>query len=119
MAYFTQDYPGQRKPPRFAYLRSFLPLVSLILLFSIFLASYSLLSHFRSPAKKQQIGWQAWDVVEFSQSNKGNDDVETGNGTMGDQQFVPSIPLDNWVRLPAVLLGVLWIEFNPADRPCD
>jgi len=98
MPRFTPDYPGQRKPPRFAYLHSLLPVISLILIFSVTLASYSLLSHFRSPAKKQQIGWQAWDVVETSTVKGGDDTLDTVNGTTGtDADFVPSIPLDNWV----------------------
>jgi hypothetical protein len=92
------DY--QRSQQRLAYLRSFLPIVAVILLFSFFLSSLALLSHFRSPAKKQQIGWQSWDVVETSNSggiSDGGEDVETGNGTSGGTDYVPSIPLDNWV----------------------
>ena len=97
MPRLTPDYPGYRKPPRFAYLRSSLPVLFLILLFSFSLASYSLLSHFRSPAGKQQIGWQAWDVVQMS-GGKGvkNETLEEGETTQNDD-FVPSIPLDDWV----------------------
>ena len=83
MPRLTPDYPGYRKPPRFAYLRSFLPVLFLILLFSFSLASYSLLSHFRSPAGKQQIGVK-------------NETLEEGETTQHDD-FVPSIPLDDWV----------------------
>lgn len=97
MPRLTPDYPGNRKPPRYAYLRSLLPVLFLILLFSFFLASYSLLFHFRSPARKQQIGWQAWDVVELT-GGKSENGADGGNGTTGAvEEFVPSIPLDNWV----------------------
>ena len=100
MPRLTPDYPGYRKPPRFAYLRSFLPCLAFILLFSFLLASYSLLSHFHSPAGKQQIGWQSWDVVEMQSvmGTTGEDIIAGGNGTdPQDADFVPSIPLDNWV----------------------
>lgn len=98
MPRLAPDYPGHRRPPKYAYLRSLLPVLALILLFSFFLSSYSLLSHFRSPAKKQQIGWQAWDVVEMKASQTGNGTSSGSNGTEStDEEFVPSIPLDNWV----------------------
>jgi hypothetical protein len=90
------DDPYIRKPPRWAYLRSFLPVLILILLFSFALSSYSLLSHYRGPAKKQQIGWQAWDIVQVSAKHGETvGDVEIGGEE--EQDFVPSIPLDNWV----------------------
>lgn len=107
------DYPGTpRKPPRWMYLRSFLPVVFLILLFSFSLASYSLLSHFRSPAKKQQIGWQSWDIVNvYTAKAKTGQGVMTGaNGTDWSDEddedddedwwagYQPSIPLDQWVK---------------------
>ena len=100
MPRLAPDYPGHRKPPRFAYLRSFLPIVFLILLFSFTLSSYSLLSHFRTPANKQQIGWQAWDVVQLTTNKQVNEGIVTGeNSTSGVEEdvFQPSIPLDNWV----------------------
>lgn len=99
MPQLIPDYPGH-KPPRWRYLRSFLPVIVLILLF-FFLSSYSLLSHSKSPAAKQHIGWQAWDVVDMtSQTEEGdNEEVgnETGNSNGTDTTFIPSIPLDNWV----------------------
>lgn len=99
MPQLIPDYPGH-KPPRWRYLRSFVPVIVLILLF-FFLSSYSLLSHSKSPAAKQHIGWQAWDVVDMtSQTEEGdNEEVgnETGNSNGTDTTFIPSIPLDNWV----------------------
>lgn len=100
MPQLVPDYPGH-KPPRWGYVRSFLPVIALILLFSFFLSSYSLLSHSKSPAIKQHIGWQAWDVVDMTSQKEveGNEDSDTGignsNGT--ETNFIPSIPLDNWV----------------------
>lgn len=103
------DY--QRPPKRLAYLRSSLPVLALILLFSFFLSSLALLSHFRSPAKKQQIGWQSWDVVESSQSAGGawdDEDVTLGNGTDSGAGYVPSIPIDTWVSDRRALRNCLW-----------
>lgn len=91
---WKSDYP--RRPPRFAWLRSCLPLLVIVILFSFLLSSVALLSHFRSPASKQQLGWQAWDVVEMHYASK------TGskeNVTEGNEVFTPSIPLDVWVSL--------------------
>lgn len=97
------DYPGNRKPPRFAYLRSFLPLLALLLVFSFFLASYSLLSHYKSPAGKQHLGWQSWDVVQLAKSHSEQEQLST-NGTGVDEDFMPSIPIDNWVSRPQILI---------------
>jgi hypothetical protein len=101
MPRLTPDYPGNLKPPRFAYLRSFLPVIALLLIFAFGLSSYSLLSHFRGPAAKQKIGWQSWDVVDLGQST-GSSDIEVG----GNETFVPSIPLDNWVG--RTLIPICW-----------
>lgn len=91
------ESPAYRVSHRFGYIRSSLPFLALIIIFSISLASYSLLSHFASPASKQRIGWQAWDVVEIhSQSSAAGGELETV-GNASDSAFVPSIPLDNWV----------------------
>ncbi|GFZ47944.1 LOW QUALITY PROTEIN: hypothetical protein JCM24511_05691 [Saitozyma sp. JCM 24511] len=104
------DY--QRAPKRLAYLRSSLPVIALILLFSFFLSSLALLSHFRSPAKKQQIGWQSWDVVESGQSSGGggweDEDVTLGNGTDSGGGYVPSIPIDTWVSDRCARRNCLW-----------
>lgn len=95
---FTPDYQ-RRKPPRFAYLRSALPLLFLFILFAFLLSSVALLSHFKSPASKQHLGWQSWDIVDVSflkaAANPAGD-----NETESDHWFddwLPSIPLDNWV----------------------
>lgn len=102
MVQLTPDYPGPR-PGRWLYLRSFLPYLLLVLTLAFGLSSYSLLSHFRGPAEKQQIGWQAYDTIEVHHSagaGAGEDVVTSGNGTSasGQQKYVPSLPLDNWVR---------------------
>ncbi|EIW71023.1 hypothetical protein M231_07534 [Tremella mesenterica] len=119
MPRLAPDYPGRYKPPRFAYLRSLLPLIALILLFSFGLISYSLLSHFRSPAKKQQLGWQSWDVVDISGLNsgkEGDDVLNVGNSTQ-DDDFVPSIPLDNWDPLAVHTTGLTEIAVRPCYFP--
>lgn len=110
MPQLVPDYPGH-KPPRWGYVPSFLPVIALILLFSFFLSSYSLLSHSKSPAIKQHIGWQAWDVVDMTSQKEveGNEDSDIGignsNGT--ETNFIPSIPLDNWVS--TTRFSVFWI----------
>lgn len=88
---WKSDY--SRKPPRFAYVRSCLPLLVLVILFSFLLSSIALLSHFRSPAAKQQLGWQAWDVVEMHYAQAKNRSDKEG------EVFAPSIPLEYWVSL--------------------
>lgn len=95
---FRPDYQ-QRKPPRFAYLRSFLPLLVLFLLFSFLLSSVALLSHFKSPAAKQRLGWQSWDIVDVSSFKEAA--TEDDNSTDSDwyDSWVPSIPLDDWVSV--------------------
>lgn len=107
MPQLIPDYPGH-KPPRWRCLRSFLPVIVLILLFSFFLSSYSLLSHSKSPAAKQQIGWQSWDVVDMTSQTEveGNEDDEneTGNSNGTETTFIPSIPLDNWVSTTIFLV---------------
>lgn len=77
------QFEGQRKRS-WADFKSFFPYIALILLFSFGLASYSLLSHFRSPALKQPIGWQSWDVIQVKQ-------VES------EGEWSPSIPIHSWV----------------------
>lgn len=79
---------ARRRPPRFAYIPSCLPLLLLLILFSFLLSSVALLSHFRSPAAKQQLGWQAWDVVEMHYAKPDDEDTAV---------FAPSIPLEYWV----------------------
>lgn len=92
---WKSDYP--RKPPRFAWLRSILPLFIIVILFSFLLSSIALLSHFRSPASKQQLGWQAYDVVEMHYAQKPSGGGENGTGAGGGPDiFTPSIPLDLW-----------------------
>lgn len=93
MPQLLPDHPGQRKRSRWAYCKSFLPLVAVLLAFSFLLASYSLLSHFKSPAIKQHLGWQSWDVVQVD--HKSQDVIQVSNGT---GEFNPSIPIDVWVR---------------------
>jgi hypothetical protein len=97
-------YANRRKPPRWAYLRSFLPLLSMMLVFSFLLASYSLLSHFRSPAIKQHLGWQSWDMVRVERSK-----LDTNQSFGDSKSFSPSIPIDVWVsrfaRLSMLLIG--------------
>nr|XP_018265265.1 uncharacterized protein I303_01625 [Kwoniella dejecticola CBS 10117]OBR87423.1 hypothetical protein I303_01625 [Kwoniella dejecticola CBS 10117] len=121
----TSSSNGRYKPPPFLYLRTFLPVLSLILLFSFGLVSYSLLSHFRGPAAKQHLGWQAWDIVESSSSSaggtSGDEVLDTGdgsststntNGTMG-----ASIPLDNWDPLALHTTGLTEIAVKPCYFP--
>ncbi|OXG80415.1 hypothetical protein C345_05305 [Cryptococcus neoformans A2-102-5] len=119
MPQLIPDYPGH-KPPRWRYLRSFLPVIVLILLF-FFLSSYSLLSHSKSPAAKQHIGWQAWDVVDMtSQTEEGdNEEVgnETGNTNGTDTTFIPSIPLDNWDPLAMHSTGLTEITVKSCYFP--
>jgi hypothetical protein len=87
---------ARRRPPRFAYIRSCLPLLVLLILFSFLLSSVALLSHFRSPAAKQQLGWQAWDVVEMHYAKPDDEDAAV---------FAPSIPLEYWVSYRAPFDG--------------
>ena len=106
MPQLLPDYPGQRKRSIWAYLRSFLPVVAILLAFSFLLASYSLLSHFKSPAIKQHLGWQSWDIVQVQHQNQ--DVMEVSNIT---GEFNPSIPIDIWVspacRLSPVQQGLI------------
>ncbi|KAK4685487.1 hypothetical protein P7C73_g4662, partial [Tremellales sp. Uapishka_1] len=116
MPRLSPDYWQTRKAPRFAYLRSALPLLFLILIFSIFLSSYSLLNHFSSPARIQKIGWQSWDVVEVSTSSvSGETDIDIGGN--GTDNFVPSIPLDNWDPLAIHTTGLTEIAVKPCYFP--
>ncbi|WVQ91834.1 hypothetical protein IAS59_005638 [Cryptococcus gattii] len=120
MPQLVPDYPGH-KPPRWGYVRSFLPVIALILLFSFFLSSYSLLSHSKSPAIKQHIGWQAWDVVDMTSQKEveGNEDFDSGignsNGT--ETNFIPSIPLDNWDPLALHSTGLTEIAVKSCYFP--
>ncbi|ORY21337.1 Metallo-dependent phosphatase-like protein [Naematelia encephala] len=121
MPALTPDY--YRKPPRYLYLKSFLPVILLLLVFSFALSTFSLLSHFRSPADKQQIGWQSWDVVEIKGQKSGSgEDVEVGGGSVGNQtsgqeDFVPSIPLDNWDPLSLHTTGLTEIAIKSCYFP--
>ncbi|WVQ98259.1 hypothetical protein IAU59_005382 [Kwoniella sp. CBS 9459] len=122
MPRLAPDYHGHYKPPRMSYLRSCLPILALILVIAFGLSSYSLLSHFRSPAVKQQIGWQAWDVVEMSsvegQDGGGNGALSTGDKSNGNGTgFVPSIPLDNWDPLALHTTGLTEIAVRPCYFP--
>lgn len=100
MPQLIPDYPGPK--PRWILLRSFLPYLLLVLGIAFGLSSFSLLSHFRGPAEKQQIGWQAWDTIDVASQGGAADNVPVGGGNEtgpggGDEAYIPSIPLDNWV----------------------
>jgi hypothetical protein len=93
------------RPPRYRYVRSFAPFVFAFAFLAFLLSSLALLSHYRSPAIKQQIGWQSWDIVRI----QANVDLEAapGNGTdggeVGDDPWLwddlgYTLPLDDWVR---------------------
>ncbi|WVQ75858.1 hypothetical protein IAR50_005491 [Cryptococcus sp. DSM 104548] len=114
MPRLTPDYPGY-KPPRLHYLKSFLPVVLLVLLLSFALSSYSLLSHSKSPAAKQHLGWQSWDLVDMSAGGNAEEssDISLGN----DTTFVPSIPLDNWDPLALHTTGLTEIVVKPCYFP--
>lgn len=97
------------KPPRAHYLRSFIPFFLSFAFLAFFLTSLGLLSHYRSPAAKQQIGWQSWDVVKASKAGSAGEMSTGTNGTYGDQEeddddgwpwsdLGYTLPLDNWVR---------------------
>lgn len=109
MASFKPDYQ-RKKPPRYSYFRQFIPYLALLVFFSFFLTSLGLLTHFRSPARKQQIGWQSWDVVE-NHLAKGSGKA---NGTEDDGGFAPSIPLEAWVsRWSAVYVATSSLSQDP------
>ncbi|KAK1921767.1 Metallo-dependent phosphatase-like protein [Papiliotrema laurentii] len=104
--------PGQRKRPRWAYIRSLLPVLAILLIFSFLLASYSLLSHFRSPAAKQRLGWQSWDVIHVKTSQTVQETAQT-NGS----DWVPSIPIDVWDPLAIHTTGLTEITVKACSLP--
>lgn len=90
------DYPRYPAKKRsVAYLKSTTPYLAAFILFSIGLASYSLLSQLYSPARIQQLGWQAWDTIDLELHSQEN--VSSANGTQADV----GLPLDVWVRIPS------------------
>lgn len=102
MAGYRDSYPA--RPPRYRYLRSFIPFFLSLGLLAFLLTSLGLLSHYRSPAAKQQIGWQSWDIVrvekegkvEGEESEDGSEGANDGWGwDWGDLGY--SLPLENWV----------------------
>ncbi|WWC86702.1 uncharacterized protein L201_001579 [Kwoniella dendrophila CBS 6074] len=107
------------KPPPFLYLKSFLPIIILILLFSFSLVSYSLLSHFKSPAIKQHLGWQSWDIVEIVKQKSSNDDVlDVGHSdSKNNSDWINSIPLENWDPLAEHTTGITEIAVKPCYFP--
>ncbi|WVW78226.1 hypothetical protein I302_100178 [Kwoniella bestiolae CBS 10118] len=114
-----QTNSSRYKPPPFLYLRSVLPIVLLILILSFGLVSYSLLSHFKSPAAKQRLGWQSWDIVEISSSSNSG----SGSGSevldIGDanQTYMGSIPIENWDPLALHTTGLTEIAVSPCYFP--
>jgi hypothetical protein len=83
---------------------------ALLLGFTILLISHSLLSLPVSPSKKQQIGWQAWDVVQYDPSAGTEQPLAIVSGNQTDEGdgldeewdgdgHSPSLPLDNWVSI--------------------
>ncbi|ODO07841.1 hypothetical protein I350_03420 [Cryptococcus amylolentus CBS 6273] len=118
MPRLSHDYPGYR-PPRIQYLKSFLPVVALVFILSFALSfalsSYSLLSHSKSPAAKQHLGWQAWDLVDMAASGSAEEDTDLS--LSNDTTFVPSIPLDNWDPLALHTTGLTEIAVKPCYFP--
>ncbi|WVQ69479.1 uncharacterized protein L199_007698 [Kwoniella botswanensis] len=111
---------GKYKPPPFLYLRSFLPILLLILIFSFGLVSYSLLSHFKSPAVKQHLGWQSWDIVEMSTSMSGSgsgNEVLSSGGSGNGTGHMASIPIENWDPLALHTTGLTEIAVAPCYFP--
>lgn len=94
MPHLPPDYYYHRHKPRrtLSYLKSTTPYLVVFVLFSVGLVSYSLLSKLYSPAKLQQLGWQAWEPINFELHAH-----EGGNGTLADL----GVPLDVWVGLPS------------------
>nr|XP_019008286.1 uncharacterized protein I206_06841 [Kwoniella pini CBS 10737]OCF47067.1 hypothetical protein I206_06841 [Kwoniella pini CBS 10737] len=106
------------KPPPFLYLRSFLPIIALILLFSFGLISYSLLGQFKSPANKQHLGWQSWDIIEFTTSSNSENELDLGIGNDDNYTTLSaSIPLDNWDPLALHTTGLTEIAVKPCYFP--
>lgn len=77
---YTGKYPARRR--RVAYFKSAVPYLAAFLLFSIGLVSYSLLSRVYSPASVQQLGWQAWETINFELHQQ--EAVSSTNGTLAD-----------------------------------
>lgn len=69
---------------RSGWCRSGLPYAIVFILFAGLLGSLGLLAHFRSPARRQQLGWQSWDLVQDNTDGK------------GDVNEALSLPLDTW-----------------------
>ncbi|BEI81811.1 hypothetical protein CcaverHIS002_0209710 [Cutaneotrichosporon cavernicola] len=64
------------------YLKSLTPCLGAFVLLSIGLVSYSLLSQLYSPATVNQLGWQAWDTIDFDLDAQ--EQAALGNDTQGD-----------------------------------
>ena len=83
-----------------------------------------MLSHYKSPASKQQLGWQSWDIVRAQKEQAvlgGNED----NGTIGDDDWDPwddlgySLPLDNWVSSSALFSSDVAESIGPTGTSYD
>lgn len=95
------------KRTRWPFLRLSLPPLVLLLIFAFGLVSYSLLSHFSNPTIKQQLGWQAWEIVKYQRPDQASFAQDLLDGEEGtkeaavndeeDDGFVGSLPLDKWV----------------------
>ncbi|ORX34309.1 Metallo-dependent phosphatase-like protein [Kockovaella imperatae] len=92
----------RRRPPRGTYLRSCLPMLLVLVLLSILLSALSFLSRFKSPAAKQRLGWQAWEVIAASK-----DSADTSL----------SIPLDVWDPLASHETGITEITVKSCYLP--
>lgn len=73
-----------------AYFKSTAPYLGAFILFSIGLVIYSLLSQLYSPASVDQLGWQAWETIDFELHAQ---EAAPGNDTQADA----GLPLGVWV----------------------
>lgn len=88
MLRLAPDYPPPKSRRR-AYLKTFLPPCLAFGTIVLGLTSYALLLRYYSPAVLQHIGWQAWDVVQFTAG---------GAGHASNASELLSLPLDIYVR---------------------
>jgi hypothetical protein len=82
------------------YLKSLTPYLGAFILFSVGLVCYSLLSQLYSPASVDQLGWQAWDTIDFELHKQ--EQIAPGNDTHADVDV--GLPLGVWVSATSTWL---------------
>lgn len=98
-------------------------LLPIALIFAFCFSLYQTSTSLIPPGRKQKVGWQSWDVVQYaseassSQVPLASNDKTNGTTTTGGSSFAPSYDLDTWDPLIPHTTGLTEIAVRSCYLP--